>query len=142
MPTNRRQSSLSAIDDALAAVQSILEQHPAPTPVAVGPMASIPDSHPHATLMNGPVSSQDPDKQFIIGKESGGRTNAKNPKSSAFGVGQLLIGNRQKFAKQLGIKDPNTTDPHEQEMMMDQYVKERYGDYKKAASFWKTHGWY
>lgn len=80
-------------------------------------------------------------KKWIIGKESGGRTNAKNPKSTAFGLGQLIEANRRKYAKELGV-DPWTTDYNAQSRMMDMYVKERYGSYSQAKAFWEKNGWY
>ena len=86
-------------------------------------------------------SSEDALRDWIIGKESSGNVNAKNPNSSAFGLGQLIIANRKAYGQKLGI-DPNTTDYNEQLALMDAYVKERYGSYAKAKQFWEEHGWY
>lgn len=80
-------------------------------------------------------------KDWLIQKESSGRTNAKNPNSSAFGLGQLIAANRQKYAAALGVH-PDTTDYDAQSKMMDMYVQERYGSYAKAVEFWKKNGWY
>ena len=84
----------------------------------------------------------DPDLAWLISKESGGRTSAKNPKSSAFGVGQLLSANRRQYAAQLGISNPDTTDYAEQLKMMTKYIKDRYGSPKAARTFHQQHGWY
>jgi hypothetical protein len=80
-------------------------------------------------------------EQWIIGKESSGQTTADNPTSTAFGLGQLLLGNRQKYGRQLGF-DPNTTDYGQQLAMMRAYIKDRYGTAEQAMSFWQSHGWY
>lgn len=73
--------------------------------------------------------------------ESHFRTDAKNPQSSAFGIGQLIESNRQRFGQQLGI-DPNTTDEAQQLALMNAYIKERYGSSQAAAEFRRQHGWY
>lgn len=99
---------------------------------------AIPDTHKHATVLS---STMPEGLDYIIAHESRGKTTAKNPKSSAFGIGQLLIGNRQKYGKMFGV-DPNTTDPDAQMKMMLQYIKDRYGSVDKAVAFHKSHGWY
>ena len=78
---------------------------------------------------------------FLIDKESDGRTNAKNPKSSAFGVGQLIKANRESYGKRLGFH-PDTTDFNQQLKMMEIYIKERYGSPEKAAAFHQRNNWY
>lgn len=73
--------------------------------------------------------------------ESGFRTDADNPNSTAFGIGQLIESNRQRIGQQLGI-DPNTTDEAQQLALMNAYIKERYGSSEAAAAFRRHHGWY
>jgi hypothetical protein len=73
--------------------------------------------------------------------ESGGRTNAQNPTSTAFGLGQLLIANREHYGKILGVS-PNTTNYSDQLKMFRMYVSERYGNAANAQKFWQAHGWY
>lgn len=80
-------------------------------------------------------------RDWIIQHESGGDVNSRNP-SGAFGLGQLMPGNRKQYASQLGISNPDTTDRGQQQAMMDAYVKDRYGSYDKALAFWKSHNWY
>lgn len=80
--------------------------------------------------------------QWIMQHESGGDPNAKNPTSTAFGRGQLLDYNRASYAQKLGISNPDTTDPGEQDRMMQLYIQERYGTPAKAKQFWEAHGWY
>lgn len=80
-------------------------------------------------------------RDWIIQKESSGKTTAQNPTSSAFGLGQLIIANRRAYGKKLGI-DPGTTDHNEQLALMDEYVKERYGSYAQAKKFWEKNNWY
>ncbi|HEY0254044.1 MAG TPA: hypothetical protein VGC41_21090 [Kofleriaceae bacterium] len=77
-------------------------------------------------------------ERYIISHESGGSTTAKNPSSTAFGLGQLLIGNRRHY---LGA-NANTTDPSLQLKAFRGYVKDRYGTADHAAAFWKSHHWY
>lgn len=80
-------------------------------------------------------------EQWIVNKESGGDVHADNPTSTAFGLGQLLIGNRQSYGRKLGI-DPNTTDYGQQLTMMRSYIQDRYGSAEAAMAFWQAHGWY
>ena len=75
---------------------------------------------------------------FIIQRESGGETTAKNPQSTAFGLGQLLIANRRHY---LG-GNANTTDPALQLQAFRGYVKDRYGKADRAAAFWRRNHWY
>ena len=74
-------------------------------------------------------------------KESSGRTTAKNPTSTAFGLGQFLKSNRIKYANLIGVK-PDTTDPVEQIVMMRLYIENRYNNANSALSFHKINGWY
>jgi hypothetical protein len=80
-------------------------------------------------------------ENWIIQRESGGRTNADNPTSTAFGLGQLLLANRQRIGSMLGFS-ASTTDYGQQLAMFRQYVKERYGNAEAAQRFWQGHGWY
>lgn len=83
----------------------------------------------------------DANEQWIVNKESGGSATAKNPNSSAFGRGQLLISNRNAYAKRFGF-DPNTTDPYQQDVMTNAYIMDRYGSSAAARKFWEQNGWY
>lgn len=93
--------------------------------------------HPGLLTPDG-IRQLSPAMRWLIGKESGGRTSAKNPKSTAFGVGQLLLANRQKY---LG-NDYNTTDYAKQLDAMRRYIGDRYGTAEKAMAFHQQHGWY
>lgn len=77
-------------------------------------------------------------ERYIIQHESGGSTTAKNPHSTAFGLGQLLIANRRHY---LGA-NANTTDPGLQLKAFRGYVHDRYGNADRAAAFWRKHHWY
>lgn len=77
-------------------------------------------------------------ERYIISHESGGSTTAKNPHSTAFGLGQLLIANRRHY---LGA-NANTTDPALQLKAFRGYVRDRYGNADRAAAFWRSHHWY
>lgn len=87
-------------------------------------------------------SAEEQALRWLIQKESSGKTTAKNPKSSAFGLGQLIKANRKAYAQRLGIKNPDTTDYDEQLAMMKAYIKERYGDAVRAKQFWERNQWY
>lgn len=80
-------------------------------------------------------------ERWIIMHESGGRTNAQNPTSTAFGLGQLLIANRRHYGAILGVS-PGTTNYASQLAMFRMYVRDRYGNAENAESFWKSHHWY
>jgi septal ring factor EnvC (AmiA/AmiB activator) len=77
-------------------------------------------------------------ERWIIMHESGGYPTADNPSSTAFGLGQLLLGNRILY---LG-KDYATTDCGKQLAAFRTYVRERYGTAEAAQAFWQSHGWY
>lgn len=84
------------------------------------------------------MSQLSPAERYIIQHESGGSTTAKNPHSTAFGLGQLLISNRRHY---LG-GNANTTDPGLQLQAFRGYVRDRYGNANRAEAFWKSHHWY
>ena len=75
---------------------------------------------------------------WIIMRESGGDPTARNPSSTAFGLGQLLLDLRQRL---LGA-DYDTIDCGKQLSAFRAYVSERYGTAEAAKSFWLDHGWY
>jgi peptidoglycan hydrolase CwlO-like protein len=74
----------------------------------------------------------------IIMRESGGDPTADNPTSTAFGLGQLLISNRQRLIPE----NPDTTDCGLQYRAFKQYVTERYGTFEAALAFHNAHGYY
>lgn len=74
----------------------------------------------------------------IIMAESGGESTAKNPHSSAFGLGQLIVANR----KQLMGANYASTDCNAQIQAFSKYTLGRYGSYDRALSFRRSHGWY
>jgi septal ring factor EnvC (AmiA/AmiB activator) len=84
------------------------------------------------------LSSTSAAERWIIMHESGGDPTADNPSSTAFGLGQLLLGNRILY---LG-KDYATTDCGKQLAAFRAYVRERYGTAEQAQAFWQANGWY
>ncbi len=68
-------------------------------------------------------------------KESGFRTNADNPSSSAYGIPQMLTETHGLGAQYM--KDPKT-----QIAVGLNYIKGRYGDPKGAWNFWQKNNWY
>jgi len=77
-------------------------------------------------------------ERWIILHESGGDPTADNPTSTAFGLGQLLLGNRILY---LG-RDYATTDCGRQLWAFRAYVHDRYGTATRAKAFWQANGWY
>jgi septal ring factor EnvC (AmiA/AmiB activator) len=77
-------------------------------------------------------------ERWIIMRESGGDPTADNPTSTAFGLGQLLLGNRILY---LG-RDYATTHCGRQLAAFRAYVRDRYGSADAARAFWQANGWY
>jgi septal ring factor EnvC (AmiA/AmiB activator) len=77
-------------------------------------------------------------EHWIIMHESGGDPTADNPTSTAFGIGQLLLGNRILY---LG-RHYATTDCGRQLGAFRAYVRDRYGTAERAMAFWQANGWY
>jgi septal ring factor EnvC (AmiA/AmiB activator) len=84
------------------------------------------------------LSGVSPAELWIIMRESGGDPAADNPTSTAFGLGQLLLGNRILY---LG-RDYATTDCGRQLWAFRAYVRDRYGTAERAKAFWQANGWY
>jgi septal ring factor EnvC (AmiA/AmiB activator) len=77
-------------------------------------------------------------ERWIILRESSGDPTADNPTSTAFGLGQLLLGNRILY---LG-RDYATIDCGRQLWAFRAYVRDRYGTAERAKAFWQANGWY
>jgi septal ring factor EnvC (AmiA/AmiB activator) len=84
------------------------------------------------------LSGTSPAERWIIMRESSGYPTADNPTSTAFGLGQLLLGNRILY---LG-EDYATTDCGRQLWAFRAYVRDRYGTAERAKAFWQANGWY
>ena len=76
--------------------------------------------------------------QEIIRRESGGDPTAKNPSSSAFGLGQLIASNRRAL---MGA-NANSTNCSDQIQAFQKYTTGRYGSYDRALQFHNRNGWY
>lgn len=80
--------------------------------------------------------------QFVlVSRESRGNPKADNPRSSAFGCGQLIAKQRRHYGRILRI-NPNTTDPAEAIALMTAYITDRYGTDEKALTHHNRKGWY
>ena len=77
-------------------------------------------------------------ERWIILRESSGDPTADNPTSTAFGLGQLLLGNRILYLGQ----DYATTDCGRQLWAFRAYVRGRYRTAERAKAFWQANGWY
>jgi hypothetical protein len=88
--------------------------------------------------------------RFVMMHESGGSTTAghlhaqgrgdgtRGNHSSAFGAFQMIERNRKHY---MG-GDYQSTDFNKQYAAASRYVRERYGSWEGAASFWRSHHWY
>src|SRR6266540_724851 len=84
-------------------------------------------------------SSSASDAEFnIVMKESGWNPFADNPSSTAFGLGQLVFSQRQRYLGDAA----DTTDCALQLKAFRGYVRDRYGTAENAWSFWLSHHWY
>ncbi|HSO52993.1 MAG TPA: hypothetical protein VL330_09635 [Actinomycetes bacterium] len=84
------------------------------------------------------LSGTSPAEYWIIMRESSGFPTADNPTSTAFGLGQLLLGNRILYLGQAYA----TTDCGGQLGAFRAYVRDRYGTAARAKAFWQANGWY
>jgi septal ring factor EnvC (AmiA/AmiB activator) len=84
------------------------------------------------------LSGTSPAERWIIMRESSGDPTADNPTSTAFGLGQLLLGNRILYLGQSYA----TTDCGRQLWAFRSYVRDRYGTAARAKAFWQANGWY
>ncbi len=107
---------------------------------ARAPAAPAAPAPPPVPLQGGrcDLSGTSAAERWIIMHESGGDPTAQNPSSTAFGLGQLLLGNRILYLGQ----DYATTDCGKQLMAFRSYVRDRYGTAEAAQAFWQAHGWY
>jgi hypothetical protein len=83
----------------------------------------------------------------LLRRESGFKTTADNPTSTAFGIWQGLQSTRNKYAakasQHLGYKvDPETKNDYEQAVMYVLYRDDRYGSAKNALNFHVANGHY
>ncbi len=112
---------------------------PAASPPPAAAAASSPPPAP-VPLRGGrcDLSGTSAAERWIIMHESGGDPTAQNPASTAFGLGQLLLGNRILYLGQ----DYATTDCGKQLTAFRAYVRDRYRTAEAAQAFWQRHGWY
>src|ERR671910_811114 len=84
------------------------------------------------------LSGTSPAEYWIIMRESSGFPTADNPTSTAFGLGQLLLGNRILYLGQAYA----TTDCGRQLWAFRASVRDRYGTAARAKAFWQANGRY
>ena len=77
------------------------------------------------------------DMTWIIDRESGWRATAKNPTSTAYGIGQL-----ENYSDYKSHGSDWRTNPIAQLMGMRDYIRGRYGNASHAKAFWQAHNWY
>lgn len=93
--------------------------------------------HTHWMKQAGIPRSWWADMNWIITRESGWRPTAKNPRSTAYGIGQL-----EDYGPYRRHGSNWRTNPIAQLMGMKDYIKGRYGDAAGAKRFWEAHNWY
>ena len=92
-----------------------------------------------ATVGGGFSASQMPaSARWVMQHESAGRTNARNPHSTAFGAFQMIAANRRHY---MG-RNWQSTDLGLQYAAATKYVNQSYGGWNGAKSFWQRHRWY
>lgn len=77
---------------------------------------------------------------WIIWRESGGRTTAKNPRSSSHGLNGFLRSTWRNVTSRSGIR--HGLDPHSQILAMHHYVTRRYGSFRRAKAHHVARRWY
>jgi len=77
---------------------------------------------------------------WIIWRESGGRTTAKNPRSSSHGLNGFISRSWVSMTKRHGIK--HSLEPRAQILALYHYCNDRYGSMSAARSFHRKRGWY
>ena len=80
----------------------------------------------------------DPNARWIMMRESGGNPHAQNPRSTAFGAFQMLRATRRQY---MGA-DWQSHDLNKQYAGASRYVRDRYGSWANARSFWQRNHWY
>lgn len=91
-----------------------------------------------AYWQSGFPASQFGDLKWIISHESGFNPNATNPKSGAYGLGQFLGHEGDKY----GAMGAYSGDPSQETNAMLAYIRDRYGNPAHAKAFWQANGWY
>lgn len=81
------------------------------------------------------------DEAELIRRESSFSHLAKNNKSTARGLFQLLTYNRKKYANIVGC-NPDSDNPRDQVAMGRAYIAERYGNAGEALKFWDSNNYY
>lgn len=77
---------------------------------------------------------------WIIWRESGGRTTAKNPRSTSHGLNGFISRSWVSMTKRHGIK--HSLEPRAQILALYHYCNDRYGSMSTARSFHRKRGWY
>lgn len=77
-----------------------------------------------------------PSLKWIIQHESGGNPTAQNPNSTAYGLMQFLDSTWGNYGYE------KTSDPVQQLIAGNAYIKQRYGSADAAKAFWEKNHWY
>ena len=91
----------------------------------------------HLDAVNGGVNMPS-SARWIMMHESSGNPHAQNAHSSAYGAFQMLKATRKQY---MG-GNWQSGDLGAQYSAASHYVKDRYGGWNQAKSFWQRHHWY
>ncbi len=83
---------------------------------------------------------------YRIAKAESGLDNLnRNPHSTAYGIGQILRGQRKSLGEQRMLREKQWKrgdHPVHQLRLMVAYIKDHYHTPQKALAFWRAHRWY
>lgn len=88
--------------------------------------------------LSGLSPSDADDVKWIMQHESGFNPGARNPSSGAYGLGQFLGHEHDKY----GAMGAYSGDPTRETHAMLAYIRDRYGSPAAAKQFWEAHHWY
>lgn len=88
--------------------------------------------------LSGLSPSDADDVKWIMQHESGFNPNARNPSSGAYGLGQFLGHEGDKY----GAMGAYSGDPTKETNALLAYISDRYGTPANAKAFWEAHHWY
>ena len=100
--------------------------------------ASVMDAIAFTAQSMGLSQSELDDVNWIFSRESGFNPNAKNPSSGAYGLGQFLGHQGDKY----GAMGAYSGDPAAETRAAITYMNDRYGGPAGAKAYWQTHGNY
>lgn len=112
------------------------KQPVAPVAPKASPVASTSVSGTCEDWMRQAGITDIPTALWLVQHESGCRSTAQNPHSTAYGIFQFLD------STWAGAGCTKTSDPVQQMVCGQRYVNNRYGGWSGAKAFWQSHRWF